>query len=131
MDTFIKVTAGALVSLILYLILSKRDKDMALLLSLAVCCFVAAAAFSFLEPVLHFVRQLQELGQLDTQLLQILLKTVGVGLLAEIASLVCSDAGNASLGKLLQILAIAVILWLSLPMLSGILELVEEILGDL
>ena len=84
----------------------------------------------FLEPVLDFWKQLQQVGQLDETWLTILMKVVGIGLIAEVASLVCADAGNGSLGKAIQILAAAVILWLSIPLLEGLLELVQRILGE-
>jgi hypothetical protein len=45
--------------------------------------------------------------------------------------MVCADAGNASLGKVLQILASAVILWLSLPVFTALIELIQKILGEL
>ena len=64
-------------------------------------------------------------------MLEILFKCVGIGLLAEISVLVCNDMGNASMGKTLQILATVVILWLSLPMLNSLLELMGRILGEL
>ena len=52
-------------------------------------------------------------------------------MIAEIAALLCSDAGNTSLGKTLNILSGAVILWLSLPIFNKLLELLENILGAL
>lgn len=64
-------------------------------------------------------------------MLGILLKAVGIGLVSEIAGLVCTDAGNGSLGKALQMLGSAVILYLSLPIFTAILELIREILREL
>ena len=70
------------------------------------------------------------MGQLDGDWVTILMKAVGIGLIAEIAALVCSDAGNASLAKAIGILSSAVMLWLSLPLLQGLLELVQNMLGE-
>jgi hypothetical protein len=39
------------------------------------------------------------------------------------------DAGNSAMGKAIQISAVFVILWLSIPLLNGMLELVRELLG--
>lgn len=64
-------------------------------------------------------------------MLGILLKAVGIGLVSEIAGLVCTDAGNGSLGKTLQMLGSAVILYLSLPIFTAMLELIREILREL
>ncbi len=131
MDIYLKAIAAALITVIFCLVLSKRDKDMALLLTAAVCCMVAAAAVGFLSPVLAFLRNLQTLGQLDPQMFEILLKSVGIGLLAEIASLLCADAGNAALGKSIQLLSAAVILWMAIPLLQGILDILQSVLGEL
>ena len=128
MDDFLKVTAGVMIALLLYLILSKQGKDFAILLTVAVCCMVVAIAASFLEPILDFVDMLISLGNFDTNVLQILLKSVGIGLLTEVTSLICADAGNASLGKSLQILASVVILWLAIPLFTALIDTVEEIL---
>lgn len=130
MDTFLQVVAGVLIAVVLGLVVSKQSKEIAVLLSLLVCCMVVVVAVAFLEPVLDFWKQLQQVGMLDETWLTILMKVVGIGLIAEVASLVCADAGNGSLGKAIQILAAAVILWLSIPLLEGLLELVQRILGE-
>ena len=128
MNVFVKAAAGVLVALILHLILTRQGKDFSVLLTVAVCCMMAAAAMEHLEPVIAFFEKLQTLGQLDSSMMTIILRAVGIGLLAEIVGLVCSDAGNAALGKTLQILASAVILWMSVPLFTSLIELVEEIL---
>ena len=128
MDIFLKILSGVLVALILYLIVSKQNKDVSLLLTISVCCMVTVASFEYLEPIFTFINKLQSLGQLNGDLLEILLKSVGIGLLSEVTSLLCSDAGNGAMAKTLQFLASGVILWLSLPLFTRLIELVEEIL---
>lgn len=129
MDIFVKCAAGILVSVVLIITLAKQGKDISLLLVMAVCCMVLGAAVTFLQPVVDFIRQLESIGQLDPEMITILLKAVGIGLLAEITCLICADSGNASLGKALQLLATATILWLSLPLLNELIELIDNILG--
>lgn len=91
---------------------------------------VGVLALSYLQPVVDFIRQLQTTAQLDDGMLEILLKTMGIGLIGEIAGLICADTGNSALGKSLQMLSAAVILWLSLPLLTQLLELLQQILGE-
>ena len=122
MSLFWKAAAAVLLAVVLGLSLGKQ-KDIGVLLTMAVCCMVAMIAISYLEPVLDFLRELETLG--------ILLKAVGIGLVSEIAGLVCTDAGNGSLGKTLQMLGSAVILYLSLPIFTAMLELIREILREL
>lgn len=131
MDTFLKATAGILVATVLYLVLSKQSKDLSALLSVAVCCIVATAAMRYLQPIIQFFKKLQQIGELNPEMLGILLKSVGIAMLGEITTQICADSGNAALGKSLQILASAVILWLSVPLFTSLIELVEKILGSI
>lgn len=131
MDLFWKAAAAVLLTAVLTLALKKQEKDIALLLTIAVCAMVAAAAVSYLEPVLSFLGQLEELGDLQGDMLGILLKAVGIGMIAEIAGLICADSGNGSLGKMLQMMGSVVILWLSLPIFSALMDMIQQILGEL
>lgn len=128
MDAVLKVIIGALIAVILGLMLRQQGKDIALLLSTAVCCMVVAVGINYLTPVVSFVQELHTSTGTDTEYLRILLKSVGIGLVAEIAGLICTDAGNAALAKTIQILATAVILWLALPLMQALLDLVRRIM---
>lgn len=128
MDTFLKATGGILIALILCLILTKQSKDISVLLTVLVCCMVSAVAIGYLEPVFDFFNKLESIANIDKQMLSVIVKAVGIGLLSEIVSLICTDSGNASLGKIVQILASCVILWLSIPLFTSLIELAEEIL---
>ena len=130
MELFWKAAACVLITVVLVLMLQKESRDISVLLTLVACCMVVTVAMHYLEPAISFFRQLQSLAQLDGDMLTILLKVVGVGLLAEVASLICSDAGNAALGKTLQILASVMVLWISIPLLKSLMELVQKILGE-
>ena len=130
MDIFLKVTAGILITAILGLVLARQGADISLMLSICVCCMVVAAAVSYLQPVLDFAYRLIQMGQLDNELLNILLKVVGIGLTSQIAGFICEDAGNKSLGKALQIITTAVILCISVPLLEEVLSLIETVLGE-
>lgn len=130
MDIFIKAVAAVLITAVVCLVLSKQGKDFSLLLAIAVSCMVFVTAVTYLKPVFELIQRVSQLGQLNSQMLSILLKTVGIALLAEITELVCKDTGNSALGKALQILAIAVILWLSIPLFNELLDLMESIFNN-
>lgn len=123
-----KAAAGALIAAMLGIILQRQGKEYALVLVLAVSVMGACLALTYIRPVISFLEQLSELGNLDSEILKILLKAVGVGLIGEIAGTICADSGNASLGKMLQLLGAAVILWLSLPILQQVMDLIGDVL---
>ena len=123
-----KAAAGALIAAMLSLILQRQGKEYALVLILAVSTMGACLALAYMKPVIVFLEHLGDLGNLDGEILKILLKSVGVGLISEIACTICSDSGNASLGKMLQFISAAVILWLSLPIMEQVMDLIAEVL---
>ncbi len=130
MTGFLQVVTGVLVAVVIGLSLSKQGKDITLLLGVAVCTMVLAAALLYLRPVMDFVGNLQQLSGLDSSMLRIMLKAVGIGLTAELACLICTDSGNGALAKAIQIFASATVLCISIPLMQELLNLIQKILGE-
>ena len=131
MNIFIKAIAGILVALILWISLPKQHKEFSLLLSLCVCAMAFAISEKFLRPLVQFIRNLQIMGNLDRDMLSVILKSVGIGMISEICVLLCKDAGNEAMGKSLQFLSVTVVLWLSIPVFERLLSLLDNILGSI
>lgn len=130
MTLFYQIIGIVLVTVVLGVVLKRQGQDITLLLGLCVCCIVLMAMFSYIEPVLDFIEHLQSISNIDPQLLEVILKAVGIGMVAEIAMLVCTDSGNGALSKTIQLVSTGVILWLSLPLMKSLLALVERIVGE-
>lgn len=130
MDSFWQWIAGAMLTLVLGIALSKQGKDISLMLTMVACAMVLLAAVTYLKPIMEFVEKLQSISNLDDGYSRILMKTVGVGLVTEIAVLICNDSGNSALGKSLQIAATVLVLWLCLPMMESLLDLIGRIMGS-
>ena len=131
MSTYLQAAGGILIAVILALTLKKNSPDLAILLSMAVCIMVAVVGLNYLQPVTDFLKMLEASASLQEGILSVLLKAVGIGLISEVAGLVCSDAGCSAMGKALQIMGTAVILWLSIPVFTGLLELIRQIMGEI
>lgn len=128
MDTFFKATGVILVAIVLLSVLGHQNKSFSSLLSMGVCVMILLLCSTFLEPVAEFLGELEAIGQLPEEFVKILLKVTLICLLTEIAGLLCADSGNGSLGQTLKILSSCLILWLSLPVFRGLLDLVKSIL---
>ncbi len=128
MELYLQASAMILLAVILILLLGKQSKDISLVLTMGVCCLVCASAGVFLEPVVSFLKDLRKLGNLDSNLISVLLKCAGIGFLSELIGLICADAGESALGKALQFLSNGVILFLSLPLLRQLVSILEEVL---
>ena len=129
MGEYLRFAAAALIGLILVLVVGRQSRDLGMLLSLAVCVLLALGAMDFLEPVLELLNELKRLGELDGGAVGILLRCAGIGMISELAGLLCADAGEGAMGRALQICANAAILWLSLPLLRQVLTMIGEVLA--
>lgn len=130
MERFWEAAAGIMIAAVLWIIVSKQGKEFSLTLSIGVCCLVLILMSGYLDPVLDLIARLEQLAGLKQEWISVMLKAVGIGLVVEIGSLICTDAGNAALGKTLQIAGTIVVLWLSVPLMRGLLELLERVLGE-
>ena len=126
-----KTTSIVLLTVILGLAVGKTERDISAVLSLVAACIAAGVAVTILEPVLNYLWELLRLYDLPEGLVSVLLKAVGIALVAELSSAVCTDAGNALLGRMLQILGGAVVLSLSVPMFRTLMTIIKEMIGGL
>ena len=131
MDDFWRTTALVLLTVILSLSLDKTERDISAVMGIVALCIAACTAVTILEPVLNYLVELQSLVHLPDDLISILMKAVGIALVAELSASICADAGNASLGKILQILGGAVVLTLSVPMFRTLMTIIKEMIGGL
>ena len=130
MERFLQAAAGVMAAVIMWIILSKQGKEYALLVSICACTLIFVLIFRFLDPVIDLLMQLQSLGNLQPEWLSVMLKAVGIGLITEMGAMICNDAGNSVMGKTLQILGTVVVLWLSIPLMNSLMQLLQQILGD-
>ena len=129
MELFWKSLGVILTAALLELALKKQEKDLAVLLTVGVIAMAAAAALQLLKPVQALLEELRALGNLKQESLTLLFKAAGLGLSAELGSLVCADAGNEALAKLIRFLGSAAIVCLSVPMVTALMDCIVEMVG--
>ena len=129
MENYWKACAIMILTVVLGAALGKTEKDLSVVLTLAACCIILMVALEYLSDILVFLWELGSGIGDRNPFTGILLKIASVALVTEVSSLLSADAGNSSLGKAMQILGNSVILFLSLPILEGFLEIIREILG--
>ena len=131
MELFWKAIAVSLLTVILGVVTGKQNKDISLLLSITGCVIIASLAAVYLSPVISFLEEMEELGNLRSDMLGVLLKAAGIGMVTEIAASVCGDNGNAGVSKMIQLIGSVVIFWISIPVFRALLDLIQTILGEL
>lgn len=128
MIDFWKMAAIAILTVIFSTTISKTEKDISLVLSIAASSLVLLTAMRYLSELIDFLWQMNNNAVWKNPFVEPLLKISGVALMTELTSLISSDAGHSSLGKAMQILGNTVILVLTIPVFESFFAVVQELL---
>lgn len=131
MEVLLKAASVCLLSVLLTLSLGSKNKEFGSLICIAAVLLTSLMAVKLLEPLFDFIHQLELIESLPTACMQLLLKAAGIGLLSEMASNLCSQGGSSQLGKAVEFIGAVLIVDLSLPIYTQLLELIRKLAGGL
>lgn len=131
MESYWKAVAVIILTIILGAAIGKKEKDIVIVLTVAACCIVMLVSMEYLSEVVAFLWELGNSADDQNSFTSILLKISCVALTTELVGLLCADAGNNSLAKVMQLFGNTVILFLSLPLFEAFLSILQEIMGFL
>lgn len=125
----IQVAAFGLVGVVLITLLRSRSGELALLLSLAVCVLLGLMLVRVAEPVISLLRSLQRIAQIEDALMRPVLKTLGIGMITQIAANVCVDGGESAVARMIELCGTFLALYAAIPLLEAVLDLVRNLSG--
>ncbi len=129
MEDFIRVIVLALASMAAISALKKRAGEFSLVLSLVCIGALGLYAAMRLKPVLDLLRRLEELTGINSEILAPAVKTALIGVLTNVSAGVCADCGEGSVAKMVELCGSVMALYLSAPLITAVLELLDELLG--
>lgn len=128
MESVYQLAAGALIGVVCMVTIRKQAGEIAVLLGIVVCAALLLAVSQGLSTILGMIQTLAEMAQIDSLLLEPLLKTVGIALVTGLASQVCRDAGAGSIASAMELCGGICALYTALPLVQMVLELIGELL---
>ena len=123
-----KIIAICLIGAVLTLLLEKSHPELAILLALSVCAGLLLFGLSRLGTVLSALKQLAQAGGLSSDLLQPLVKTVGIALVTRTGAELCRDAKQGALASVVEMAGAFCAIIVSLPLLGAVWELLRGML---
>lgn len=127
----IKLFGGAVIAVALLLILRRESPDIALVAKTCAGVILAAACIASMSPIIEYADEIGESLGADGELgsaVEVLLKALGVSILAHITAGICRDAGEGSIAYYVELGAKIEILILSMPLLRELLSLAATLL---
>lgn len=129
MEYFIQALIVAVIGIVLGAVIKKSHKELAILLSIACCVMIGIFMIRLFEPILSFLTRLRTMANLEKGLLAPVMKAVGIGILTQITSRICADAGESAVATLVELCGSILALYVALPLLEAVLEMVESMSG--
>lgn len=127
MDIF-KILALAILTCIATIIVRQIKPDFASIVAIAGGVVILLFVLNYLGDVLAVFQNIINKTGLSPTLFSTILKIVGIGYLTEFTANLCNDSGNSSLATKVGLAGKIIILFVSLPIITNLIEIIMEIL---
>lgn len=124
----IKIIGIAITALIIIIILKQYRPEFAVYVSLIAGALILLLVLGKLEGIMTLLNNLASLSGVNGQFLSILIKITGIALLTEFAVSICQDSGESAIANKVDLGGKVIIISLSIPILSSLLETVLKIM---
>lgn len=128
MDIIIKAAAVALISCVCVLIIKGANPGGAYLLSVCSAVILMLGAALLLSQIAELINALIERSGLSPALFLPVIKCIGIGIIVNIVSGLCKDAGQSSSSAAIEYLGAACAVYTALPLISAMLNTLEDLL---
>ena len=119
----LKIFLIAFVALAAIVLLKQIKPEFALLLKFAVLLLLGFLVFSEVSDAVFEIFSFGERVSIDSEMLKILLKALGLCLVAQIASDVCKDCGESALSTSVELVGKLSIVLMALPVAAQLIEI--------
>ena len=124
MTDVIKIIGIGLLALIIIVILKQYKPEFAIYVSM----IILVLSIQKLTGIINLLQSLANKTYINKSFLSILLKITGIAFITEFAVSICSDAGEKAIASKIEIGSKVIIIAMSIPIITSLLELVIEIL---
>lgn len=124
----IKIIGIGLIALIIIILLKQYKPEFAIYISLLTGVLILLFVIDDLKGIINLLQTLASKASLNTTFLTILIKITGIAFLSEFAVSICKDAGEAAVASKIEIGTKIIIITMSIPIISSLLEIILKIL---
>ena len=124
----VKIIGVGLVTVVVSMLVKPVKPEISILISLCGGIIMIVLCVNYIAEIIDVFTNLVKRTGLNLNLFKIILKIIGVGYLTEFSASLCNDTGNTSIGEKIIFAGKVIILVISLPIITEIIEIIMEIL---
>lgn len=124
----IKIIGIGLISLVITIIVKQYKPEFAVYISLMAGALILMIVFDKLSEVIKLLNNLASKSAINSKFISLLIKITGIAILTEFAVSICKDSGETAIANKMDIGGKIMIIAVSVPIISSLLENVIKIL---
>lgn len=128
MEEIIKIIGIGLLALVIAIILKQYRPEFAIYVSMIAGVLILVLIMQKFTGIINLLKSISDKTYINKQFLGILLKITGIAIITEFAVSICSDAGEKAIASKIEIGSKVIIIAMSIPIISSLLELIVGIL---
>ncbi|MBM6694008.1 stage III sporulation protein AD [Pseudoflavonifractor capillosus] len=129
MSQMVMVSGGVLVAVVCGVVVRKQAPEIALVLTLCAAVAVLVAVSGELGLIMGYIQRLAQAGGISQELITPVMKTTGIAMLCKFTADFCRDAKENGLASAVELAGTVLGLVAAMPLLQGVLSLLEELLS--
>ena len=124
----IKIIGIAFVAVIIVVILRQYRPEFAIYVSILAGVLILILVSDTLSGIIEMIKSISSKTNINSNFLGILIKITGIAILTEFAVSICKDAGESAIASKVDIGGKVIIISLSIPIISALVDTVIKIL---
>jgi len=128
MEEIVKIIGIGFIALIIGIILKQYKPEYALYVSIIAGILILFMVMEKLSGIINLLKSISNKTYINNEFLSILLKITGIAIITEFAASICADVGEKAIATKIEIGSKVIIIAMSIPIISNLLELIIEIL---
>lgn len=124
----IKIVGIALIALIIIIMLKQYRPEYAIFITILTGILILFLVMDRLTGIINLIQTIQSKSSINTQFIALLIKITGIAFLSEFAVSICKDSGEAAIASKIELGSKIIIISMSIPIISSLLEIVLKIL---
>lgn len=125
----VKIIGIGLIALIIIVILKQYRPEFVVYVSLIAGVLILSIVLSKISAIIDLLKSLASETSINSQFLLLLIKITGIAFLTEFAVSICTDTGETAIANKIDIGGKVVIVGMSIPIISGLLETIVKVLA--
>ena len=128
MSEVIKIIAIGMISLVIIIVIKQYRPEFAVYISIIAGILILLMSLQKMGEIVALIQNISQKAGINGKFLEILLKITGIAILTEFAVSICKDSGESSIASKIEMGSKVIIISMSVPIISSLLELMINIL---